>query len=580
LDPAQSVAARVEDLLARMSVDEKIGQVLQVSRDYLGSEADIARFGLGSILSGGGSGPTVNDPVHWADMIDGYQRAALSSRLGIPILYGIDAVHGHNNVRGAVIFPQNIGMGAADDPQLCEDEGRVTALEMLATGARWDFGPCLAVPRDLRWGRSYEGFGQEPELVGELGAAEIRGLQSGGLGSATAVLATPKHFAGDGGTKGGIDRGDAVYAEPDFLRLFVAPYRDAISAGAECAMVSFSSWNGLQDHGNRHLLTDILRGDLGFEGFVVSDWGGVALLPGADESERIARAVNAGVDMIMVPDVYEAYFRDVQALVAGGSIPASRLDEAVRRILRAKFELGLFERPFSDRSLLGEVGSPEHRAVARKAVAESLVVLKNDGGLLPISSTTKRILVDGSRAQDMGAQCGGWTITWQGMRALSIPGTTIYDGIAAAAKARDIEVAYSPDGRAPQGFKPDLVIAVVGEDPYAEGRGDSRDLALGYSDKALARKAAVGAAACKAPLLLILLSGRPLLVGDELAESQAFVAAWLPGSEGEGVADLLFGDAPARGKLPCSWPATLAQVPVDGAEAQGCLFPTGYGLEP
>ncbi len=572
-DASLPAASRAEDLLSRMTLEEKIGQTLQAARDYLATTSDIAKYGLGSVLSGGGSGPAINDPRHWADMIDGYQKAALSTRLGIPIIYGVDAVHGHNNVRGAVVFPHNIGLGAANDPELVREIGRVTALEMLATGARWNFAPCVAVPRDERWGRTYEGFGETPELVGPLGAASVRGLQSGGLGSATSVLATAKHFAGDGGTAGGADRGDAAYSEDEFMRIHVAPYAAAIEAGARCVMVSFSSWNGERCHGNARLLTGILRGELGFEGFVVSDWAGVSLLPGS-LGQRIALAINAGVDMIMVPDQYALYYETMRDLVGKGAIAASRLDEAVRRILEVKFEAGLFERPFADRSLLAEVGSSAHRALARRAVAESLVVLKNQGGVLPISGK-KRILVVGDKASDIGAQCGGWTLTWQGRRGPGALGTTILSGIREAAGS-GVKVEYSAGGKAPKGFKPDLVIAVVGEDPYAEWEGDDRDLELSSRDKELIAAAASGAA----PVVAVLLSGRPLIVTEELGKVDAFAAAWLPGSEGAGVADVLFGAAKARGLLPCSWPASIDQVPVNAGDGRPCLFPAGYGLRP
>jgi beta-glucosidase len=572
-DAGSPVDARVADLVHRMTVEEKIGQTLQAARDYLRASSDIATYGLGSVLSGGGSGPAVNDPKRWADMVDGYQKIALSSRLGIPILYGADAVHGHNNVKGAVIFPHNIGLGAADDPALVEEIGRVTALEMRATGVQWNFAPCIAVPRDERWGRTYEGFGEKPELVGALGAAYIRGLQSGGIGSRTAALATAKHFAGDGGTEGGKDRGNAVYSEEEFMAVHVAPYAKAIEAGARCVMVSFSSWNGEQCHGSVKLLTQILRGKLGFDGFVVSDWGGVALLPGKLE-ERIAAAFNAGVDMIMVPDEYARYFEIMRGLVKNGAITEGRLDEAVQRILRIKFEMGLFERPYADRDLLVEVGSSAHRALARRAVAESLVVLKNEGKTLPISGK-KQILVAGPKARDLGAQCGGWTLTWQGRSGLQIPGTTIFDAVKAAAGA-ETRVEYSPDGSTPKGFSPELVIVVIGEEPYAEWYGDDADLDLPPADKKLV--AAVDRLG--APVIAVLISGRPLIVTEQIAAVDSFVAAWLPGSEGGGVADVLFGTAKARGVLPCSWPASTAQIPVNAGDGRPCLFPAGFGLHP
>jgi beta-glucosidase len=573
-DSSLPVNQRVEDLLSRMSLDEKIGQTLQPARDYLMDKSDIAKYYLGSVLSGGGSSPPRNEPAAWADMIDDYQRIALSTRLAIPLIYGIDAVHGHNNVRGAVIFPHNIGMGAANDPELCAAEGRVTALEMLATGASWDFAPCVAVPRDERWGRTYEGYGEVPALSGPLGAAFIRGLQDPGLSSGRFVLATAKHFAADGATRGGVDRGDAAIPEDEFLSLHVAPYADAIAAGAQSVMVSFSSWNGVKNHGNAYLLTDILRGKLGFEGFVVSDWGGVGLLDGS-EPERIAKSINAGVDMIMVPDVYQRYFEELRDLVGKGTVAAARLDEAVRRILAAKFRMGLFEHPYADRSLLPLVGSAEHRAAARRAVAASAVVLKNERATLPIGAGTKRILVAGSRADDIGGQCGGWTISWQGMRGRITAGTSILEAVKAAA-GKEVRVEFAADGKAPRGFKPDLVILVVGEDPYAEMKGDSYDLAIPYRDQGIFKTAA----AQGAPLATILLSGRPLILGEVLDKSDALVAAWLPGTEGGGLADLLFGAVKATGKLPCSWPASVDQVPINEGDGKTPLFALGYGLVP
>jgi beta-glucosidase len=571
-DPSLPVPDRVRDLLSRMTVREKIGQMMQVARDYIRDQRDITSYGFGSILSGGGSTPAVNEPEAWADMIDGYQKKALESRLGIPMIYGIDAVHGNNNVRGAVIFPHNIAMGAANDAELSTQEGRITALEMLAIGARWDFGPCIAVARDERWGRTYESFGETPLLPGRLGAAEIRGLQDGGLGSPTAVLATAKHFAGDGGTSLGIDRGNAVYDDTDFRSIHVAPYIDAIAAGAESVMVSYSSWNGIKNHGNENLVTGILRGELGFSGFVVSDWAGLKELPGTSR-EQIQRGINAGIDMVMIPDTYPSFFTDMMDLVHKGDISAARVDEAAGRILRIKFEMGLFERPFADRGLLSSVGSTEHRAVARRAVAESLVLLKNRGGALPLGPATKNILVIGSKADDIGVQCGGWTITWQGTKGAITEGTTIFKGIRDAA-GPGMRVELSLDGSVPAGFTPDQVIAVVGEEPYAEMDGDHKDLSLGSIDKkSLARAAGYGK-----PVIVILVSGRPMIVTDEIGTADAFVAAWLPGTEGEGVADVLFGKAAFRGKLPCTWPESMDQVPVNLGDGKKGLFEFGFGL--
>ena len=405
-DPRAKVENRVADLMSRMTLEEKIGQMTQVARAYIIDPADIASYGFGSILSGGGSGPTINTPAQWADMIDSYQKKAMSSRLGIPILYGVDAVHGNNNVRGAVIFPHNIGLGATGNPDIVRRAARVTALEMLATGARWNFAPCITVPQDERWGRTYEGFGEDPDLVSRLGAAAIAGYQEGGLGDPGAVLATAKHFVADGGTRGGVDRGDAQITEEVLRAVHLKPYQYALSAGVMSVMASYSSINGVKNHGNKSLLTGLLREELGFKGFVVSDWGGVRELAGTPR-DQIKTAVNSGIDMIMLPDHYDDFRSSMLDLVKSGEVTRTRVNEAVRRIITVKIKMGLFERPYSDRSLLPAVGSPTHRDVARQAVRDSLVLLKNTDNVLPIGAGVKRILVTGSRADDLGSQCGG-----------------------------------------------------------------------------------------------------------------------------------------------------------------------------
>jgi beta-glucosidase len=493
-NPATEIQDRVIDLLSRMTIEEKIGQMTQVARDYIKSPADIAAYGFGSILSGGGSSPQANTPAAWADMIDSYQRLALASRLGIPILYGVDAVHGNNNVRGSVIFPHNIGLGAARSSELVRGAARVTALEMLATGARWNFAPCIAVPQDVRWGRTYEGFGQDPSLVSELGAAAIAGYQEGGLGAPGTMLATPKHFAADGGTLGGIDRGDARISQEALRSIHLAPYQAAVAAGAASVMVSFSSINGVKSHGNRDLVTRTLRGTLGFTGFVVSDWGGAKELPGTPR-EQIKAAVNAGIDMLMIPDAYPEFRAVMLDLVKTGEVSQARVEEAARNILTVKFLTGVFEHPFADRSLLPSVGSAEHRRVAREAVRASLVLLKNDGAVLPFGGKVKRILVTGAASDDLGRQCGGWTVTWQGGPGPITEGTTILQGIRDAAGS-GVTVISSLDGTLPAGEKaPDITVLVVGEDPYAEMKGDRLDLILYQRDKdALAAARAIGAA--------------------------------------------------------------------------------------
>jgi len=548
----------------------------QVERSYLPKPTEVARYGLGSVLSGGGSAPEPNTPKAWADMVDSYQRAALASRLAIPILYGTDAVHGNNNLRGAVIFPHNIGMGATHDPSLVWEAARVTAREASAVGIRWTFGPVVAVPQDIRWGRTYEGYGSDPALVSRLGAAAIEGYQGSVLGGPAferlpswALLATAKHFIADGGTSGGVDRGDARIPESLLRAVHLPPYRAAVGAGVGSVMMSFSSWNGLPDHANRSLVTGMLKGELGFPGFVVSDWGGVALLPG-NPAAQIRTAIDAGIDMVMIPDRYPSFIATVVELVRRGELPESRIDDAVRRILTAKLRLGLFEHPFAERSLILGIGSVEHRTVARRAVRESLVLLKNEGGLLPLSGRFTRIVVAGRKADDIGVQCGGWTISWQGMGGAITEGTTILEGIRRAAGSR-ASVVYSPDGRGAGGAQ--VGIVVVGEEPYAEGRGDRSELGLSSGD----RSTIAAVKGTGIPVVVAVVSGRPLVISDEIDGWNAALAAWLPGTEGEGVADVLFGRYRPTGRLPCVWPRTMSQIAFGSGEGAP-LFPAGYGL--
>jgi beta-glucosidase len=554
----------VESLLQEMTLEEKIGQMTQVDRGYLRSGSDIRAFFLGSILSGGGSAPPDPTAPGWADLYDRFQSEALASRLQIPLLYGIDAVHGHNNVRGAVVFPHNIGLGCTRDPGLVERVARATAEEVEATGIDWTFAPCIAVPRDERWGRTYEGFGETPELVAEMAAAAVQGYQP-------TILACAKHYLADGGTASGRDQGDARIDEATLRSIHLPGYRAAVAAGVGSVMASFSSWNGQKMHGNRYLLTDVLKGELAFQGFVVSDWAGIDQLPG-DYASDVETAIDAGIDMVMVPDRYAEFTSTLRALVEGGRVPMSRIDDAVRRILRQKVAQGLFERPYADRSLLSRVGSDEHRQIARQAVQESLVVLKNAEGRLPLSKMTGRIHVAGKNADDLGNQCGGWTITWQGSSGRITTGTTILEGVRSAVLS-GTTVTYSRDGSGAGGADAGLV--VIGETPYAEGAGDRADLSLAAEDVAAVR-AVKGAGV---PTVVVLVSGRPMVLGPVLDEADALVAAWLPGTEGEGVADVLFGDVSPRGRLSHSWPRSMAQVPINvGDPGYDPLFPYGYGL--
>jgi beta-glucosidase len=579
--------ARVEALLSRMTLEEKVGQMTQAEQDKLADVRDIETYFLGSLLSGGSSDPKTNSFEVWRDMYDRYQSHALKTRLAIPILYGVDAVHGHNNVLGAVIFPHNIGLGATRDATLVEEVARATAREVRATGIQWAFAPCVTVPRDERWGRTYEGYAEDPQVVAELGAAAVRGLQGDDPAAPTSVLACVKHFAGDGGTifgtgrvdaKSGqrnpLDRGDVRLSEAELKRIHMPGYRTAIDAGAMTIMPSYNSWNGEKASGSRRLLTDILKGELGFDGFLISDYDAIEELPGTYR-EQVKASVLAGMDMFMVSARYREFYTTLKGLVEDRSVPAARIDDAVRRILRVKVALGLLDErrsPLADRSLASSFGSTEHRALGRRAVRESLVLLKNDKHTLPLSKTLARIHVAGERADDLGSQCGGWTIGWQGTTGASTTGTTILGALRKAA-APATKVTYSADGRDANGA--DVVVVVVGETPYAEFEGDRDDLSLSAADRsALARAREAGV-----PVVTLVISGRPLILGDALAASDALVAAWLPGTEGEGVTDVLFGDTKPTGKLPMTWPRTMAQIPINVGDAgYDPLFPYGHGL--
>lgn len=590
LDAGLPVRKRVADLLSRMTLAEKAGQMTQAERNALRSRGDIAAYGLGSLLSGGGSVPAPNTPAAWAKMIDGYQLRARATRFQIPLIYGVDAVHGHNNVIGATIMPHNIGIGAGRDPKTAERTGAVTAKEVRATGIPWDFAPCVCVTRDERWGRSYEAFGEDPALVtametvidGMQGAADGRDLKRNDK-----VLTSAKHFVGDGGTEFGssttgsytIDQGVTRVSREELEKVHLAPFAEAVRRGTGTVMPSYSSLDitgdgegPLKMHAHGEMINGVLKDRMGFDGFVISDWQAIDQIPG-DYPSDVRTSVNAGLDMIMVPTNYQDFTRTLEEEVTAGRISPARVDDAVSRILTQKFRLGLFEKPYADTTHLDSVGSPAHRAVAREAVAASQVLLKNAGGVLPLKRSQK-VYVAGSNADDIGNQAGGWTISWQGASGATTPGTTILEGLRKAAP--DAEIAYSADASTPaEGY--DVGVVVVGETPYAEGIGDvgnGHDLELSDADKA-----AVDRVCAAMECVVLVVSGRPQLIGDRLGAIDALVASWLPGTEGDGVADVLYGERPFTGQLPVTWPKSEAQVPINVGDADyDPQFPYGWGL--
>jgi beta-glucosidase len=603
MDDSRRPEARAELLLAQMTLDEKVGQMTQAERGAVsGDPSLVTTWKLGSVLSGGGSTPTPNTPEAWADMVDGFQARALATRLGIPLIYGVDSVHGHGNLVGATVFPHNIGLGATRDPRLVEQIEHVTAAETRATGPQWVFGPCLCVARDLRWGRTYESFGEDPGLVAKLTTAidGFQGRRARDLSDRDRVLATAKHYAGDGDTEYGtgegdytIDQGVTVASRREFARIDLAPYVPAVrERRTGSVMPSFSSvdWtdDGVGDplkmHAHRELIAGTLKQRIGFDGFVISDWEGIHQIPG-DYPTQVRTGVNAGIDMFMEPFSYQDFETTLLAEVAAGRVSQARIDDAVRRILVKKFELGLFERPFTDRANLSQVGSAGHRELARRAVARSQVLLKNAGKVLPLSGREK-LYVAGSNADDIGSQAGGWTVAWQGLSGDIIPGNTILEGIREVAP--DAEVTYSEDASAPTAGS-DVGIVVVGETPYAEGFGDvggplwqdngvprePKTMRLSDADRAAVDRVCGSIGEC----VVVVVSGRPLVLTDQVGKIDALVAAWLPGSQGEGVADVLFGDQPFTGRLSQTWPRSLDQEPINvGDREYRPLYPYGWGL--
>lgn len=609
LDASLPDAQRVADLLGRMTLAEKVGQMTQAERgNVAGSPQRVASLGLGSVLSGGGSTPTPNTPAGWADMVDGFQTQALSTRLSIPLLYGVDAVHGHNNLVGATVFPHNIGLGAARDPELVERAAEITAAETRASGPQWSFAPCICVARDLRWGRTYESFGEDPALV-VLNETAIDGLQGEArseVDQPDRVLASVKHFAGDGDTTFGtgsgdytIDQGVTVTSRADFARTNLAPYVPALRHyRAGTVMPSFSSVDWTEDgvgdpvkmHAQTELITGWLKGEQEFDGFVISDWEAIHQIPG-DYATQVRTSVNAGVDMFMEPNTPDPFVATLLGEVRAGRVPVARVDDAVRRILQQKLEVGLFEHPYTDRAGQADIGSDEHRAVAREAVVKSQVLLRNSGGALPLAKDAS-IYLAGRAADNMGIQAGGWTVTWQGQPVPDlIPGTTIREGIAQVAPGA--QVTFSADASAPTDGS-DVGVVVVGETPYAEGFGDvdgpgwpwdpsdggvprepNKQLTLTPADQAVVDTVCSAIETC----VVLLVSGRPHVVADPDRQVDALVASWLPGSEGAGVADVLFGDEPFTGRLGMTWPRTQDQEPINVGDAQyDPELPYGWGL--
>lgn len=599
----KSVHRKVEDLLSKMTLEQKVGQMTQAERMTCTPE-QAKRYHLGSILSSAGSCPDDNSPRGWVEMNDAYWQASTSQdseHLGIPILYGLDAIHGNNNVKGATIFPHNIGLGAANDPKLIERIAAVTSKEVLATGVDWAFAPNLAVARDYHWGRSYESYAEVPGLVTQYAQSMIETLQ--GKLDQNNIIACAKHWIGDGGTQYGVDQGDTILSWDELQAVHIKPYQAAIDAGVLSIMVSFSSWNGDKCHAHKYLLVDVLKQKMGFDGILISDMQGIYYLED-DFYLAVAQGVNAGIDMFMVPRNWQLFIDDLLSHIELGTVSINRIDDAVRRILAVKFAFGLFDKPRPAQRKWSNhysFGGEQHRQVAREAVRKSLVLLNNSERILPLKKDA-RILVAGKNADNLGHQCGGFTVNWQGVSGNEeiVGGTSIWQGIKRTAPKAVLSENY--DGLDASAKEHDVAIVVIGETPYAEGMGDIRgdDKIITESGSQINGQVKVLRASGDSlelnklypedlqtiknirskgvPVVAILVSGRPLIVEQELTSSQAFIAAWLPGSEGQGVADLLFGDHDFSGKLSFSWPQ-LSQPKVNkGDKNYNPLFPYGFGL--
>lgn len=584
------------DCLSKMTLAEKEGQMTQVEKNAFtmagNSITDITTYYIGSVLSGGGAGPNGagGTATQWADMVDNFQSYALQTRLGIPLIYGADAVHGHNNVYGATLFPHNIGLGAMHDPALITQIEQVTRDEALGTGVRWTFAPCVCTPQDIRWGRTYEGYSEVPSDNATDGSAAIVGFQgpNGTLGP-TNILATAKHFIGDGHTAWGtgspyLNEGDDQITEQQLDTIDLPPYQSAVSNKVGSVMISYSSWNGLKDHANQYLIMTKLKGtgtdsygtpDLDFQGFVVSDWQAINQIS-SDYNYDVRTAINAGIDMVMVPDDYKTFISTLDTEIKAGNIPMSRIDDAVTRILTAKFALGLFTQPYTDRSYTPNVGSAAHRAVARQAERESLVLLKNSG-VLPLSKTgSYTLVVGGDHANNLGYQLGGWSISWQGGSGTTTIGTTLWQAIQQAGLSSSVKLNFVGT-RTKGNYHGDVGIVAVGETPYAEGNGDTNTLALSSTDATEVSDVCSRVTKC----VVLLFSGRPIIINTQLNQSSAFVAAWIGSTEGEGITDVLFGDYGFQGKLTYTWPKAVTQEPCNQNNGcTGALFPYGYGITP
>nr|6JG6_A Chain A, BETA-D-GLUCAN GLUCOHYDROLASE ISOENZYME EXO1 [Hordeum vulgare subsp. vulgare] len=591
-DATKPVEDRVADLLGRMTLAEKIGQMTQIER--LVATPDVLRDNfIGSLLSGGGSVPRKGATAkEWQDMVDGFQKACMSTRLGIPMIYGIDAVHGQNNVYGATIFPHNVGLGATRDPYLVKRIGEATALEVRATGIQYAFAPCIAVCRDPRWGRCYESYSEDRRIVQSM-TELIPGLQgdvpkdfTSGMpfvAGKNKVAACAKHFVGDGGTVDGINENNTIINREGLMNIHMPAYKNAMDKGVSTVMISYSSWNGVKMHANQDLVTGYLKDTLKFKGFVISDAEGIDRITtpaGSDYSYSVKASILAGLDMIMVPNKYQQFISILTGHVNGGVIPMSRIDDAVTRILRVKFTMGLFENPYADPAMAEQLGKQEHRDLAREAARKSLVLLKNgktstDAPLLPLPKKAPKILVAGSHADNLGYQCGGWTIEWQGDTGRTTVGTTILEAVKAAVDPSTVVVfAENPDAEFVKSGGFSYAIVAVGEHPYTETKGDNLNLTI--PEPGLSTVQAVcGGVRCAT----VLISGRPVVVQPLLAASDALVAAWLPGSEGQGVTDALFGDFGFTGRLPRTWFKSVDQLPMNVGDAHyDPLFRLGYGL--
>ena len=569
---------KVDEMIEMMNIDEKIGQMTQIDQRFLDTITDISTYSIGSLLSGGGSHPHVNEPQAWLDMYNKYQSESLKSRLQIPLIYGIDAVHGHNNVYGATIFPQNIGLGATNNPDLIYKISEATSIEVAATGIDWTFAPCLSSPEDYRWGRTYEGFSSDPKRVEKLGEAAILGYQNAETNSGKNIVACAKHFIGDGNTQFGtgmrglVDRGNTEMSVEELKLKLIPKYQAAVDANVQTVMASYNSWNGVKCHASKELLTEILKIEMGFKGFVISDWQGIDEIPG-DYKSDIITSINAGIDMVMVSgqaQPYKKFMRLLKESIKEGSITMERIDDAVKRILKVKLGNGLFDNPLVANDALSTIGSDNHRKIARQAVRESVVLLKNRD-IIPISKELNKLVISGRGADNLGMQCGGWTIDWQGGQGDITVGTTILEGIKNSVSDQT-KIIYSKDALDIDDSNGDLAIVVIGEDPYTEFFGDRNDLDL--MDEDLTTIENLKNKGYKVVVLLI--SGRPMNISDHIENWDAFAAIWLPGTEGDGVSDILFGDFKSSGTLSYPWPINTE----NGANAakDDLLFNIGFGL--